>query len=67
MTEEQRLELRQILNYKYNDKELNVYIDEKFQGYYEHPEDFYTNGQNRNDYDHIEGDKGTYIFSTWNK
>ena len=36
MTEEQRLELREILNYKYNDRELQIYINEKFQGYYEH-------------------------------
>jgi hypothetical protein len=64
MTEEQRLELREILNYKYNDRELQIYINEKFQGYYEHFEDFYTNGQQRNDYDHIKGNNGTYIFST---
>jgi hypothetical protein len=25
MTEEQRLELREILNYKYNDRELDIY------------------------------------------
>ena len=63
MTEEQRLELREILNYKYNDKELQVYINEKFQGYYENSDDFYTNGQRRENYEHIEGENGIYIFS----
>ncbi|MDE5106706.1 MAG: hypothetical protein O4808_06435 [Trichodesmium sp. St17_bin3_1_1] len=63
MTEEQRLELREILNYKYNDKELLIYIDEKFQGYYKDSDDFYTNGQRRENYEHIEGEEGIYIFS----
>jgi hypothetical protein len=63
MTEEQRLELREILNYKYNDRELDIYINEKFQGYYKDLEDFYSNGQQRKDYEHIEGDNGIYIFS----
>ena len=62
MTEEQKLELREILNYKYNDKELKQ-IDNKFRGYYKYAEDFYNNGEKREDHEHIEGKNGIYIFS----
>ena len=37
-------------------------IDNKFRGYYKYAEDFYNNGEKREDHEHIEGKNGIYIF-----
>ena len=38
-------------------------IDNKFRGYYKYAEDFYNNGEKREDHEHIEGEKRyLYIF-----
>lgn len=42
-------------------KNLNN-IDNKFCGYYKYVEDFYNNGEKREDYEYIEGKNGIYIF-----